>query len=62
MVWYIVNRDMVLKLVSMEFDLGDDSARIPVSVHMWKRKKLIGWAVFSDVIISTLIWQVFSKE
>lgn len=62
MVWYIVNRDMVLKLVSTEFDLGDDSARIPVSVHMWKRKKLIGWAVFSDVIISTLIWQVFSKE
>lgn len=62
MVRYIVNKDMVLKLVSTEFDLGDDSARIPVSVHMWKRKKLIGWAVFSDVIISTLIWQVFSKE
>lgn len=62
MVRYIVNRDMVLKLVSTEFDLVDDSARIPVSVHTWKRKKLIGWAVFSDVIISTLIWQVFSKQ
>lgn len=49
--WYIVDRDMVLKLVITEFDLGDDSTRIPISVHMWKRRKLIGWAVFSDIII-----------
>lgn len=65
--WYIVDRDMVLKVVIAEFHLDDDSTcldddRIPVSIHMWKRKKLIGWAVFTDLIISALIWQVYSKE
>lgn len=49
-------------MLKVEFYLGDDSTRIPVSVHVWKRRKLIGWAVFTNVIISTLIWQVYSKE
>lgn len=48
--WYIVDGDRVPKVVITEFHLGDDSARIPVSIHIWKRKKLIGWAVFTDVI------------
>lgn len=60
--WYIVDRDIVLKVVITEFYLHDDSTRFPVSLHIWERKKLIGWAVFTDVIISTLIWQVYSKE